>query len=61
MSGALRESLARLVSFCRKGRWERELQQELQSHLELLTDDNMKAGMDETEARRHGRQQIAYA
>ena len=50
--------LARIVAFFRKRRLDRELDDELASHLELLADDNIKRGMDPETARRDARIRI---
>jgi hypothetical protein len=48
----LRATLVRLGDFFRKGKRERELAAELESHLQLHIEDNLRAGMTATEARR---------
>ena len=48
----LRAALVRLTSLFRHGRLERELAAEMESHLQLHTDDNVRAGMTRVEARR---------
>ena len=44
--------IRRLINLFRRGRLERELAAELESHLGLETDRNLRAGMDPAEARR---------
>lgn len=41
----IRAWLSRLIGFARPGRGEREFSDELQSHIDLHTDDNIRAGM----------------
>lgn len=48
----LRAWLVRMVSMFRRQRDERELAEEMQSHLQLHIDDNLRAGMSEEQARR---------
>jgi putative ABC transport system permease protein len=48
----LRALWARASSFVGRGRWERELDEELESHLALHVADNLRAGMSPAEARR---------
>jgi putative ABC transport system permease protein len=48
----LRAALIRLSGFFRSSRRERELAEELESHVQLHTDDNIRAGMTPDEARR---------
>lgn len=48
----LRAALVRFVSLFRRERWEQELAAEMESHLQLHTDDNIRAGMSPDEARR---------
>ncbi len=52
MIRTLRATLIRLSGFVRSSRRERELAQELESHLQLHIDDNLRAGMTHEEARR---------
>jgi predicted permease len=47
-----REIAARLRAFVRPGRLDDDFSAELQSHLEMLTDDNLRRGMTPEEARR---------
>lgn len=48
----LREAIARLVSFVRRDRRDRELDQELAAHVEMSTADHRREGLSEAEARR---------
>jgi macrolide transport system ATP-binding/permease protein len=48
----LRAWVARLVGSWRGARRERELAEELESHLQMHVDDNLRAGMDPDAARR---------
>ena len=48
----LRATLHRLLNFFRRSRLERELSDELYSHLEHHIDDNLRAGLTREEARR---------
>ena len=48
----LRAWWARVASFVRPGAGERDFDDELQSHIDLHTDDNIRAGMAPAEARR---------
>jgi putative ABC transport system permease protein len=48
----LRQGWNRVRAFFGKGPMDRELDAEMQAHLELAVDDNMQAGMTEQEARR---------
>src|SRR5947207_3177507 len=50
--------LARILAFFTKKRLDRELEAELSSHIELLTEDNIKLGMDPEKARREARIRI---
>ena len=49
---SIRESLARIFSFFRKRKLDREFDAELAAHLEMLIEDNLKRGMSAEEARR---------
>jgi putative ABC transport system permease protein len=49
---ALRALLARIAALFGRGRWEKELDEELASHLELHAADLVRAGMTPDEARR---------
>ena len=49
---ALRAWWSRIAGFVRPGAGEREFADELQSHIDLHTDDNIRAGMTPDEARR---------
>jgi predicted permease len=51
----LRVFLSRLAELFRKGARERDLADELESHLQLQIDDNLRAGMSPAEARRQAR------
>jgi len=55
MNGWLRERFARLAAFFRKDRLDRELEQELATHLDLATEDNIRRGLSPEEARREAR------
>ena len=48
----LRRGLARLAGFVSRGRLDRAFDDELQSHLELHIEDNLRAGLSPDEARR---------
>ena len=52
MTRHLRRWLARVAGFLAPGRGEREFADELQSHIELQTDDHIRAGVPPAEARR---------
>src|SRR5687768_10513214 len=47
-----RAAVLRLTNLFRRGRLERELASEMESHLQLHIDDNLKAGMTPADARR---------
>src|ERR1700759_1813682 len=49
----LRGWLARLKGVFNRDKGERELQEELESHLQMHIDDNLRAGMTEAQAQRH--------
>ncbi|MDP6582354.1 MAG: permease prefix domain 1-containing protein [Vicinamibacterales bacterium] len=49
---AFRAGMTRLLDVFRSKRQERELAAELQAHLELHIDENLRAGMHPAEARR---------
>ena len=51
----LREWMQRVVGMFRKGRRDAELEEELDSHLEMLTEENIERGMTTEEARRAAR------
>ena len=48
----LRAWWSRIAGFVRPGAGERDFADELQSHIDLHTDDNIRAGMTPAEARR---------
>jgi len=48
----LRAWWSRITGFVRPGAGERDFADELQSHIDLQTDDNIRAGMPPDEARR---------
>lgn len=48
----IREAAARLVSFFRKDRLDRDLDQELAAHIEMATADHLREGLTAPEARR---------
>jgi len=50
--GALRNFAARFRSVLQRSRADRDFEQELQSHVEMLTDDNVSRGMGPDQARR---------
>src|SRR5204863_1154201 len=52
MSDLLRETAARVRSFFRKDALDRDLDSELRAHIELATDDHIRAGLPPHEARR---------
>ncbi|MBA3272615.1 MAG: ABC transporter permease [Chthoniobacterales bacterium] len=54
----LRAWWSRIAGFVRPGDGEREFAEELQSHIDLHTDDNIRAGMTPEEARRQALLQI---
>ncbi|HEX5081025.1 MAG TPA: ABC transporter permease, partial [Blastocatellia bacterium] len=49
---SIRESLARISSFFRKRKLDREFDEELAAHIEMAIEDNLKQGMSAEEARR---------
>jgi len=51
----LRVLLLRLIAIFRKQRLERDLDEELQSHLEMLVAENLRLGMPQQEAHRAAR------
>ena len=55
----LRAALIRLVNLFRRGRLERELAAEMDGHLQLHIDDNIRAGMTPVEARRQAKRAAA--
>jgi predicted permease len=52
MPTSLRQLVARLKAFARGGDLDRDFAQEFESHLDMLTEDNIRAGMDAAQARR---------
>jgi hypothetical protein len=52
MLGALRERCARIRAFFRTSDLDRDFEEELQSHVAMLTEDNVRRGMTPDEARR---------
>ena len=52
---SLREFSARVLSLLRKQSLDRELDAELESHLELATEDFLRRGLNPAEARRQAR------
>src|SRR5262245_65942464 len=52
MIAALRETLARLRASFTSGALDRDFDDEMQSHLAMLVDDNVRRGMTPAEARR---------
>jgi predicted permease len=52
---SMRSLLARLLSLFRRQRLDRELEQELEAHLALAIEDNLRSGMSASEARRRAR------
>jgi hypothetical protein len=52
MLDALRERCARIRAFFRSSNLDRDLDEELQSHIAMLTEDNVRRGMTPDEARR---------
>ena len=52
MLGALRERCARIRAFFRTSDLDRDFEEELQSHVAMLTEDNLRRGMTPAEARR---------
>jgi putative ABC transport system permease protein len=52
MLGALRERCARIRAFFRTSDLDRDFEEELQSHVAMLTEDNRRRGMTPAEARR---------
>jgi predicted permease len=61
MRTALRHTAARLRAFLRAGALDREFREELASHLDLLTSDNIRRGMAPDEARRQAALRIGAA
>jgi putative ABC transport system permease protein len=55
MAAPLKRFIARLYAFFGASHGDREFAQELQTHFEMLTDDNVRAGMTPGEARRQAR------
>src|SRR5258707_4778967 len=51
MTGKFRGALSRLASFAQKNRSERDLDEELSVHLEMLVEENIRRGMSHKEAR----------
>lgn len=49
---------SRLRALFTRGRLERELDEELRFHIEMQTEDNLRAGMDPDEARRAARRRF---
>ena len=52
MLGALRERCARIRAFFRTSDLDRDFEEELQSHVAMLTEDNLRRGLTPEEARR---------
>ncbi len=52
MIARLRSALARLRAFTNKSALDRDLEQELASHIAMATDDNIRRGLPPEEARR---------
>lgn len=52
MKDQIREGLQRVRSFFRKDAMDRELDEEMASHIEMAVEENLKKGMGEEEARR---------
>ena len=52
MLGALREQCARIRAWFRTGDLDRDFEEELQSHVAMLTEDNLRRGLTPEEARR---------
>src|SRR5215468_162273 len=48
----------RLISLARRGRFEREMDEEMRFHLEMQTEQNLEAGMAAEEARYDARRQF---
>ena len=57
MSG-LRTLASRILGWLTAGKEEREFEQELRSHLDLLAEENLRTGMAPEEALRHARLQL---
>ena len=51
----LRELIVRLGGLFNKQRWDRELDDEIESHLQMHIEDNLRLGMTPEEARRQAR------
>jgi len=51
----LRELGSRLIALFRRRRLEADFEEELQAHLQMLIEENLREGMDEKEARRRAR------
>jgi putative ABC transport system permease protein len=58
---ALAEFWRRLLFLLRRGRFDRDLEREMQTHLELLADDHAARGMDADEARHAARRAFGNA
>src|SRR6202142_2196161 len=52
MKRSLREALNRIRSFFRKAPLDQELNEEMSAHLEMATEENMRSGMSQEDARR---------
>jgi predicted permease len=61
MMARLRYFTSRLLAFFRGGDLDRDFAQELQSHLEMLAEDNMRRGMAPAEARRQAAVRLGAA
>ena len=57
MSG-IREFVRKVLFLFRRGRMERELAEEMEAHIEALTEENLREGMEAEEAERAARRQF---
>ena len=60
MAITLKEMAARVRAFLRVRDLDRDLEQELESHLTMLTDDNIRRGMEPEEARRAASMRVGH-
>ncbi|HYN06271.1 MAG TPA: ADOP family duplicated permease [Vicinamibacterales bacterium] len=58
MIRALREAWSRLAAIVRRRRWDQDFDEELSTHLALLTERNQRRGLTEAEARRRAILQV---
>ncbi|HEY1337393.1 MAG TPA: ABC transporter permease, partial [Bryobacteraceae bacterium] len=55
---AIRQKLARIAAYFRPGAFDRDLDQELETHLDLLADEHMRRGLSRDAARRAARVEL---